>query len=129
MFTANVAYDLPRVDVRVSANYQNLSNVPFAPIASVALPQGRRNINIDVPGSFRADRISLLYLRFNKIFQLPQRRRIELIANVVNALQSEAPTGTGTANYITFNAFSPNFGLPNTWVQPRMLYVGTRVNF
>jgi hypothetical protein len=47
----------------------------------------------------------------------------------VNALQSEAPTGTGNANYITFNYFSPNYGLPNTWVQPRMLYLVTRVTF
>jgi TonB-dependent receptor-like protein/carboxypeptidase family protein len=129
MFTANAAYEVPRVDVRVSANYQNLSNVPFAPVASVALPQGRRNINIDVPGAFRAERISLLYLRFNKIIHLPAGRKIELIANLVNALQSEAPTGTATSNYITFNYFSPNYGLPTTWVQPRMLYVGTRVNF
>ena len=129
MFNANAAYEVPRIDVRVSANYQNLSNVAFAPVASVALPQGRRNINIDAPGSFRAERVSLLYLRFNKIIQLPAGRKIELIANVVNALQSEAPTGTNTTNYITFNYFSPNYGLPNTWVQPRMLYLGTRVNF
>src|SRR5439155_5673058 len=129
MFTANASYDVPRIDVRVSANYQNLSNVPFAPVASVALPQGRRNINIDAPGAFRAERISLLYLRFNKIIQVPGGRRLELIANLVNALQSEAPTGTGTSNYITFNYFSPNYALPNTWVQPRMLYVGARVNF
>lgn len=126
MFTANASYDVPRIDVRVSANYQNLSNVPFAP---VALPQGRRNINIDQPGAFRAERISLLYLRFNKIIQLPGGRRLELIANLVNTLQSEAPTGTGTSNYITFNYFSPNFGLPNTWVQPRMLYLDARANF
>jgi TonB-dependent Receptor Plug Domain len=123
------SYDLPKIDVRVSANYQNLSNVPFAPVASVALPQGRRNINIDAPGAFRAERISLLYLRFNKIVQLPAGRKLEFIANLVNALQSEAPTGTGTASYITFNYFSPNYGLPNTWVQPRTLYVGIRANF
>jgi len=129
MFTANASYDVPRIDVRVSANYQNLSNVPFAPVASVALPQGRRNINIDAPGAFRAERISLLYLRFNKIVRLPAGRRLEFIANVVNALQSEAPTGTATSNYITFNFFSPNYGLPNTWVQPRMLYMGVRMNF
>jgi hypothetical protein len=129
MFTANASYDVPRVDVRVSANYQNLSNVPFAPVASVALPQGRRNINIDAPGAFRAERISLLYLRFSKIIRLPAGRRLEFIGNLVNTLQSEAPTGTGTTNYITFNFFSPNYGLPNTWVQPRMLYIGVRANF
>jgi hypothetical protein len=70
-----------------------------------------------------------IYLRFNKIIQLPAGRKIELIANLVNALQSQAPTGTGTSNYITFNYASPNYGLPNTWVQPRMLYVGARANF
>jgi hypothetical protein len=129
MFTANASYDVPRIDVRLSANYQNLSNVPFAPVASVTLPQGRRSINIDTPGAFRAERISLLYLRFDKILQLPTGRRLELIANLVNALQSTAPTGTATSNYITFNYFSSNYGLPNTWVQPRMLYLGARVTF
>src|SRR4029077_3659589 len=79
MFTANGSYEIPRIDVRVSANYQNVSGRTFAPVASVVLPQGRRNINIAAPGTdaaFRAPRTNVLNLRFDKIVSLPGHRRL-----------------------------------------------------
>jgi hypothetical protein len=122
MFSANGSYDIPVLDVRVSANYQNVSHTPRAPIASVTLPQGRRNINIEAPGSFRAERISVLYLRFNKFLRVGGHCRLELMANVVNALQNKAPSN----NFITFNFFSPTYGVPSGWIQPRQLYLGMK---
>ena len=70
MFTANGSYDIPRIDVRVSGNYQNLSGRTFAPFASVVLPQGRRDIKIEAagdPDAFRAPRTSVLNLRIDKM--------------------------------------------------------------
>jgi hypothetical protein len=125
MLNANATYEIPVIDVRVSANYQNMSHQPFAPQALVSLPQGRRSVNIDVPGSFRPERISLLYLRVNKILLRQGSRRLELMANLVNALQSTAPGN----NFFTFNYFSPNYAQPVSFVQPRQLYVGARMNF
>ena len=131
MLTANASYDIPRIDVRISGNYQNVSNLAWAPFASVTLPQGRRNINIDVPGTVRADRINTLYLRLNKVLAFPGKRRLELMANVVNALQSKTAAGIGTANttFITLNYFSSTYAIPNSWVQPRQLYLGARLTF
>jgi len=128
MFTANGSYDVPRIDVRVSANYQNVSGRTYAPFASVVLPQGRRNINITAPGTegaFRAPRTNVVNLRIDKLLTFAGNRRLELVANIVNALQSQAPS-TGFA---TFNFFSPTYAQPTSWVQPRQLYLGARVNF
>jgi hypothetical protein len=128
MFTLNGSYDIPRIDVRVSANYQNLSHSAWAPQALVSLPQGRRFVNIEPPGSYRAERFNLLYFRINKILFARGHRRLELIANVINALQNKAPASS-RSYFATFNYFSPNFAEPNHWVQPRQLYFGARVNF
>jgi len=128
MFTANGSYDIPRIEVRVSANYQNLSGRTFAPVASVVLPQGRRDIKIEAagePDAFRAPRTSVLNLRIDKMLSLGGSRKLELIANIVNALQSTAPSTT----FATFNFFSATYAQPTSWVQPRQLYVGARVNF
>jgi hypothetical protein len=128
MFTANGSYDLPWIDVRISGNYQNISGRTFAPFASVVLPQGRRDIKIEAAGAadaFRAPRTSVLNLRIDKMLSFGAHRKLELIANVVNALQSTAPS-TGFA---TFNFFSATYAQPTSWVQPRQLYVGARVNF
>ena len=128
MFTANGSYDIPRIDVRVSGNYQNLSGRTFAPFASVVLPQGRRDIKIEAagePGAFRAPRTSVLNLRIDKMLSFGGHRKLELIANVVNALQSTAPS----TSFATFNFFSATYAQPTSWVQPRQLYLGARVNF
>ena len=68
---------------------------------------------------------SVLNLRIDKMLSFGGDRRLELIANVVNALQSTAPS-TGFA---TFNFFSATYAQPISWVQPRQLYLGARVNF
>jgi hypothetical protein len=128
VFNANVRYDIPGIELRVSGQYQDISHTPFAPQASVALPQGRRNINIEAPGTFRADRARLLYLRFNKDVFRRGGRRVELFVNINNVLQNKAPAAFGSA-FITFNYFSPNYGVPVGFVQPRHVYMGARMNF
>lgn len=125
MFVTHGSYDIPRIEVQISANYQNLSNLPYAPQASIVLPQGRRNINIEPPGAYRPERMSLLFLRFNKMIRLGQNRRIEVIANIVNALQNKSPS----EQFFTFNFFSPQFAQPSRFPQPRQLYVGARAFF
>jgi hypothetical protein len=132
MFNANATYDVPVIDLRVSAQYQDVSNIPFAPQASVVLPQGRRSINIEAPGAFRADRTRVLNVKFNKFLFQQGRRRLELFVNVNNLFQNKAPQGTPVIfgdPYFTFNYFSPNYGEPVAFVQPRHMYLGARVNF
>jgi hypothetical protein len=125
IFNANALYDIPIIDLRISTQYQDLSNRGFSPVASVALPQGRRNIALAPADAFRSERLRLLYIRLDKFLFQQGRRRLELFANIVNVLQNEAPANT----YLTFNFFSPTYGVPAAWVQPRHMYVGARVNF
>jgi hypothetical protein len=68
-----------------------MSNRGFSPVASVALPQGRRNIPLASADAFRAERIRILYLRLDKLMFQRGHRRLELFANIVNLLQNEAP--------------------------------------
>ena len=95
---------------------------------TISRGQGRRNVNIAAPGTdeaFRAPRTNVVNLRIDKLLTFAANRRLELVANIINALQSEAPS-TGFA---TFNFFSPTYAQPTSWVQPRQLYLGARVNF
>ncbi len=130
MFNANAMYDIPVIDVRVSAQYLDMSNIPFAPQALVLLPQGRRAINIEPNGTFRAEAARLLYLRFNKFLFQRGPRRVELFVNINNLLQNKSPqAGFVQGSYFTFNYYSPQYGVPVAFVQPRHMYLGARLNF
>jgi hypothetical protein len=128
---ANAMYDIPGIELRVSAQYQDISNVPFAPQASILLPQGRRAINIEPPGWSRSERVRVLFLRLNKSLFTQGHRRVELYLNVNNMLQSKAPAGGygGNGSFVTTNYFGANYGEPTAWVQPRHLYMGARLHF
>jgi hypothetical protein len=125
IFYANAMYQVPVIDLRASAQYQDVSNRPYAPVASVVLPQGRRNINIEAPGAFRAERVRILFLRLEKSLFERGPRAVDLFVNVNNLLQNKAPS----IYYFTFNYFSPSYGEPFAWVQPRHMYVGARMRF
>ena len=124
MLTAAGSYEIPVIDTQLSVNYQNLSSRTYAPVASVVLPQGRRSIKTEAPGENRPPRIVLLNLRINKLFRFPGNRSFEVIANIINLLQSES-----AVRFATFNEFSSNFLLPTRWIQPRYMYLGARVKF
>jgi hypothetical protein len=128
MFTANGSYEIPKIVVRISGQYQNISGRAYAPVTSVVLPQGRRDIKIVAAGeegAFRAPRTNVVNLRIDKVLSLGGHRRLEVIANIINALQSTA----ASTGFATFNFFSPTYAVPTSWVQPRQMYLGTRVNF
>jgi hypothetical protein len=125
MLTSQATYDVPRVGVLVSANVQIVSGLPFAPSAVVPLPQGTRSINIAAPGGdYRFPRQDIVAMRFSKILPFGPRRKIELIANVNNLLQSEAYSALATTNL-----FSPLFGQPTTWVEPRNMNVMAKLTW
>ena len=76
-------------------------------------------------GTYRHRVLSLLFLRVNKLIRLGQNRRLEVMANVVNALQNKSPSD----QFFTFNFFSPRYAEPSRFPQPRQLYLGARVFF
>jgi hypothetical protein len=117
IFSGGTTYDVPFIDVQVAANLMALSGTPYAPQALVQLPQGRRSVDIAAPGSYRTPSQELLYLRFNKILFRHSGRRVEVAAELANALQSEAFLTVATQNF-----FASNFGQSSgNYIQPRRL--------
>jgi hypothetical protein len=65
----------------------------------------------------------LLDLRISRAFSFGRTGRIELIADVLNALNDTAEEFIATDN-----RFSPNFGQPIAFVDPRRAMISARVN-
>ena len=95
-----------------------VTGAPFAPQAAVQLPQGRRTINIAPPdGSYRLPSQDLLYLRFSKILFRRGDRRVEVAAELANALQNEAANAVVSQNF-----YAATFNQAAAWIEPRKLY-------
>jgi len=125
MLTAQATYDVPKIGVLASANVQIVSGLPFAPTATVALPQGTRSVMIAPPGGdYRFPRQDLIALRLSKVLPVGPSRKLELIANINNILQNEAYTSLGTTNL-----FSATYGQPTAWVEPRNMNVMVKMTW
>ena len=125
MLQSQSVLNVPRVGVMVSASVMVVSGFPYAPQALIQLPQGRRSINIAAPGGdFRAPRQDLVALRISKIIAIGATRRLEVMANVNNALQSQA-----YQQFVTLNYFSPQFAQASAWIEPRNMNVMVKVRW
>src|SRR5262249_45604896 len=91
---------------------------PFAPQALVQLPQGLTTVNV-VPadGTYRYNAQKLLILRFEKNLFRRGSRRLELAAELANALQDKS-----ALTLVSQVLASSTFGQPATWGLPRRLY-------
>jgi hypothetical protein len=74
-------------------------------------------------GSRRLSSQNLLDLRVSKTFRWAGRGRIELLLDVLNALNDTAEEGIATDNL-----FGTNFGQPTVFVDPRRAMVSVRLN-
>jgi len=124
IFGVQASYQIPRVEVTVSPNLQWQSGIPYAGQASVTLPQGRRSIDVDPPGTYRTPTQYLLAMRISKDLWRQNARHVQVIGDVRNLLQDER-----NQSVLTKNLYSPNFGLPASWLPPRMAVIGLRLDF
>jgi hypothetical protein len=124
MVVATGTYEVPVIDMAVSASLMSVTGAPYAPQALIQLPQGRRAINIEPPGSYRLPSQRLLDIRVTKIMFRRGDRRLELSAELANALQE-----TAHASVVSQNFFSATFGAPATFIDPRRLNLVARVQF
>jgi len=74
-------------------------------------------------GSRRLSSQSLLDLRISRPITVGGIGRVELLLDVLNALNE-----TAEESIVTDNLFSPNFGQPTTFVDPRRAMLGVRMN-
>ncbi len=123
MLRAQGSLEIPRVGILVGVNFQYLMGRPYTGVANVTLPQGLRSIFIEPLGSRRLSSQELFDLRLGKSFRIG-RGSVELLVDVLNALNDTAEEGVATRNL-----YSPNFGIPTDFVAPRRAMVGMRLSF
>jgi hypothetical protein len=124
MFRVMGSADVARTGFVFAANLQISSGKPWAGTALVSLPQNtQQRILLEPRGTLRLSTQSLLDLRVSKTIALGRVGHIELLLDVLNALNDTAEDGVATDNQ-----FSSTFGQPTVFVDPRRVMLGVRVN-
>jgi hypothetical protein len=123
MLRVMMSADVPWTGFVVAANVQHVSGKPWAATAQIALPQGDQRILLEPRGSRRLSSQSLLDLRVSRTIRFRGMGRIELLVDVLNVLNDTAEEALATDNL-----FSPNFGQPIVFMDPRRAMVGVRLN-
>ena len=100
--------DVPRTGLVVAANVQYFTGKPWAATAQVALPQGDQRILLEPRGSRRLSAQTLVDVRVSRTIAVSGSTRVELLVDLLNALNDTAEEGLATDN-----KFSPNFGQPS----------------
>jgi hypothetical protein len=116
------ALDVPRTGLVVAANLQYFTGKPWTAAAQVSLPQGDQRILLEPRGSRRLSSQTLLDLRLSRTVSRGTRR-IELLVDVLNVLNDTAEEGIATDN-----VFSPTFGQPVAFIDPRRAMLAVRLN-
>jgi hypothetical protein len=135
-------YEVPKVDVEVSATFQSKPgqqlaanyNMPAAQVGTFLgrLPSGgvaNVTMNLVTPGTLYGDRVNQLDLRFSKLFKYG-RTRTRVSLDMYNSLNS-APVLTYNQ---TFNPLVPA-GATGAWLSPtsvlaaRVMKIGASVDF
>jgi TonB dependent receptor-like, beta-barrel/Carboxypeptidase regulatory-like domain len=115
--------ELPRTGFVVAANVQHFSGKPWGATTQIALPQGDQRIRLEPPGSRRLSSQTLVDLRVSRTIAFGRFGRVELLLDVLNALNDTAEEGLANDNL-----FSGNFGQPTVFVDPRRAMLGIRLN-
>jgi hypothetical protein len=123
IFRVMGSVDVPRTGLMVAANFQHFSGKPWAASTRVSLPQGDQRILLEAPGSRRLSSQSVLDLRVSKTIRFGRSGQVELLMDVLNALDDTAGEALATDNL-----FSPTFGQPTVFMNPRRVMLGARFN-
>ncbi|HXC79785.1 MAG TPA: TonB-dependent receptor [Candidatus Acidoferrum sp.] len=132
MFRVMGTIDVPRTGLVVGANLQYFSGKPWAATTLIALPQGDQRILLEPRGSRRLSSQAILDLRVSRTIRFGGLGRIELLADVLNVLNDAAEEALATDTlFVTAKgttSFSPNFGKPTVFMDPRRAMLGARLN-
>jgi hypothetical protein len=124
MFRLMTSIDVPRTGFELAANMKYFSGKPWAATTQVSLPQNsQQRVLLEPRGTRRLASQTLLDVRVSRTITFNRLGRIELLVDVLNALNDTADEG-----HTTDNLFSPNFGQPTSFIDPRRVMIGVRVN-
>jgi hypothetical protein len=121
--------EIPKTGFVLAANYQYVSGKPWAASAQVNLNQNaRQRILIEPRGTRRLEAQSLLDLRVSRAIRIADALRVELLCDVLNALNDAAAESIVTDTLMSESVFITTFNQPNAFVDPRRVMLGIRVN-
>ena len=111
--------------VVVSANLQHFSGKPWAATAQVPLgAQGSQRILLEQRGARRLSSQSILDLRVSKRLPLGDAGSLELLLDVLNALDDTAEEAL-----VSDVLAASTFGRPRSFADPRRAMIGARLHF
>jgi hypothetical protein len=115
--------DVPHTGIVVAANLQYFSGKPWAATTQITnLKQGPQRILLEPRGSRRLSSQSLLDLRVSRAIPFGRGRHGEILFDLLNALND-----TAEESLASDDLFSPNFGRPSTFIDPRRAMIGLRL--
>jgi hypothetical protein len=120
--------DVPRTGIIIAANFQYFSGKPWAATTQISLPQGDTRILLEPRGTRRLSSQSLLDLRASRTIRGGGRGRIELLVDVLNALNDTAEESLASETLATETSMGTTFGQPATFIDPRRVMVSVRLN-
>jgi hypothetical protein len=123
LFRLMGSVDVPRTGLVVAANLQHFSGKPWAAASPVALPQGDVRILLEPRGSRRLSSQTLLDVRLSRTLSFRRLGRIEVLVDVLNALNDPAEEALATDN-----VSGQTFGRGVAFVDPRRAMIGVRLN-
>ncbi len=131
IFRVMGAVNVPRTGFLIAGNLQYFSGKPWAATALVPLPlpQSRQQrVLLEPRGSRRLSSQTLLDVRLSRTFSFGGQPRIELMLDILNALNDTAEEGLVTDDLFGKDeAGHSNFGQPSVFVDPRRAMVGVRL--
>ena len=129
IFRTMGSVDIPGTGLVFAGNFQFFSGKPWAASALVPLSQSpNQRVLLEPRGTRRLSSQSLLDLRLSRSIALGKATRIELLLDLLNALNSTAEESIISDTQLTTSALNPTFGQPNAFVDPRRVMLGVRLN-
>jgi hypothetical protein len=107
----------------IAANVQHFIGKPWMAATQLTLPQGNTRVLLEERGARRLPSQTLLDVRVSRKIRCGGLGRIELLFDVLNALNESAEEDVATEDL-----YSPNFGRGTVFVDPRRAMLGVRMN-
>jgi hypothetical protein len=123
MLRGSASMRVPRAGVVIAASAQHFTGKPWAASAQISLPQGDQRVLLEPRGTRRLSSQTLVDLRVSRSVSFRGLGRVELLLDVLNALNE-----SGEEALTTDNLYSPTFGQPTVFVDPRRAMIGVRLN-
>lgn len=123
LFRLMGSVEVPRTGLVIAANLQHFTGKPWTASTPIGLPQGDVRILLESRGSRRLSSQTLLDVRLSRALSFRRLGRIEVLVDVLNALNDPAEEALATDNL-----FGPTFGRGVAFVDPRRAMVGIRLN-